>query len=55
MHAKISRSKQPKKAGFGAFWTKNYLRGAFLLVLIVTFRRAAAATPFCLGLFDGPE
>jgi hypothetical protein len=30
---------------FSRFWMKNYLMGAFLWVLIVTFRRAAAGTP----------
>jgi superfamily I DNA/RNA helicase len=36
-----------EKAGVGGFRTKNYLRGAFLWVLIVTFHRAAAGTPNC--------
>ena len=36
-----------QKPGFGRFWMTTYLRGAFLWVLIVTFRRAAAGTPKC--------
>ena len=41
-----------QKPGIGGFWTKNYLRGAFLWVLIVTSHRAAVKR-FVIGFGYG--